>query len=450
MKYDAVVVGAGVSGLLSALVLSKEGKNVLVLEKEDYVGGNLRTYTVDGYTVDTGVHAITHVDNGPLTKLMAEYFDVIPKFTPYGNYFVRTKEKMVPFPWTALDWVNFDILPQKDRIAITSLLGSSVAFSIFNNVDTNQSIYDFLKNQDFSDRTWKFIDTLSYFMSGKSMRETPMWRLLKGARYREEVESDFIGDKIMGQIASFGKLIAYDGSYHQAYPRAGAGAITDSILLSMPKNKVEIRTGETVTEIGGVDKVDSVSTKKDSYDTELVVYSGFMSSLPSLSKNLPKDFTHQLSTLEQTTSLTLWLGLEAKLKEFDYLGSEICFGFDEGKHYWAMPTSNYNSSFAPKGKQLIGLTSILEGDPKKEEKRVLETLYGIIPSVEGRVGFKHVQTTVPEKAAITVGSQFPGSKSPIDGLYLVGTDTDVRSMGVTRASFSIISLLDALKKDGRL
>ena len=30
-NYDAIVVGAGVSGLLSALALSKEGKRVLVL-----------------------------------------------------------------------------------------------------------------------------------------------------------------------------------------------------------------------------------------------------------------------------------------------------------------------------------------------------------------------------------------------------------------------------------
>ena len=35
MKYDAIVVGAGISGLLATLALSKEGKNVLLLEKEE-------------------------------------------------------------------------------------------------------------------------------------------------------------------------------------------------------------------------------------------------------------------------------------------------------------------------------------------------------------------------------------------------------------------------------
>jgi len=58
-KYDAIVVGAGIGGLLSALAISKEGKTVLVLEKENVVGGNCRSYSVDGFHVDVGPHAIT-------------------------------------------------------------------------------------------------------------------------------------------------------------------------------------------------------------------------------------------------------------------------------------------------------------------------------------------------------------------------------------------------------
>ena len=48
--YDVIVVGGGISGLLSALALGKQGNSVLLLEKTDSLGGNCRTYEPDGYS----------------------------------------------------------------------------------------------------------------------------------------------------------------------------------------------------------------------------------------------------------------------------------------------------------------------------------------------------------------------------------------------------------------
>ena len=44
------VVGAGISGLVSAYVLAKEGvNNVVLYEKEDYLGGHAKTVNADGW-----------------------------------------------------------------------------------------------------------------------------------------------------------------------------------------------------------------------------------------------------------------------------------------------------------------------------------------------------------------------------------------------------------------
>jgi len=445
VDYDCVVVGAGVSGLLSALTLSKQGLDVLVVEKEPQVGGNLRSYEVDGFQVDTGLHAITHVNDGPLTELMNKYFDVLPKFQPYKDYRIRTSEKLVVFPWTLQDWVNFDVIPQKDRILITSILGSSVAFSVFGGLDRNQSVYDYLKANDFTDKTWKFIDTFCYFMSGKNMRKTPVWRLMKGARYLEERESQFFGDKVIGGIANIGKLLAYDGSYHQAYPTKGVQVITDCIVDSFPRGKVTVKTSEKVLNLGVDEKVKVVETDKRSYRCSFIVYSGYMKELPKICDTISESFKTQLMSLEQSKSITIWLGLSQKLEELNYLGSEVWF--ESGKSYWAMPTSNYNRFFAPSGCQLVGFTGIVEEQVKKEQKSLYESIYTAIPVLEDKVVMDHVQVSVPEKAAITVGSRFPTPKSEVEGLYLVGTDTDTRSMGVTRASFSILELLKQVRVD---
>lgn len=55
---DVVIIGAGLAGLTAAYELARNGKDVLVLEKEDEVGGRNRSFDVDGFTVDGGFQLI--------------------------------------------------------------------------------------------------------------------------------------------------------------------------------------------------------------------------------------------------------------------------------------------------------------------------------------------------------------------------------------------------------
>lgn len=55
MHYDVIIIGAGYSGLAAALKLRQAGKNVLVLEARDRVGGRVHTQTLgEGTYVDLG------------------------------------------------------------------------------------------------------------------------------------------------------------------------------------------------------------------------------------------------------------------------------------------------------------------------------------------------------------------------------------------------------------
>ena len=50
-KYDAIVIGAGHNGLTNAAYLAKSGLKVLVLEKNDYIGGAAVSRVLhDGWT----------------------------------------------------------------------------------------------------------------------------------------------------------------------------------------------------------------------------------------------------------------------------------------------------------------------------------------------------------------------------------------------------------------
>ena len=92
-KYDVVIIGSGLGGLLCGSILSREGMNVCVLEKHHQPGGCLQNFTRQGCVFDTGIHYLGSLDEGqvlnryfkyfglmdslPLKRLNADGFDVI-------------------------------------------------------------------------------------------------------------------------------------------------------------------------------------------------------------------------------------------------------------------------------------------------------------------------------------------------------------------------------------
>src|SRR6187549_3852046 len=56
---DAIVIGAGLSGLVCARAIAAAGATVTVLEARDRIGGRLLTGTVGGATIDLGGQWLT-------------------------------------------------------------------------------------------------------------------------------------------------------------------------------------------------------------------------------------------------------------------------------------------------------------------------------------------------------------------------------------------------------
>ncbi|GAA0587779.1 NAD(P)-binding protein [Kribbella sandramycini] len=55
---EVVVIGAGLAGLAAARTLHQAGRRVLVLEKDDAVGGRVRTDEMDGFLLDRGFQVL--------------------------------------------------------------------------------------------------------------------------------------------------------------------------------------------------------------------------------------------------------------------------------------------------------------------------------------------------------------------------------------------------------
>lgn len=74
MKYDVVIIGGGLGGLLSAYILSKHGYHVVVLEKNTVIGGCLQSFKRKGILFDTGMHYIGSMEEGQSLARFWKYF----------------------------------------------------------------------------------------------------------------------------------------------------------------------------------------------------------------------------------------------------------------------------------------------------------------------------------------------------------------------------------------
>ncbi len=110
-QYDVVIIGAGLGGLLCAVMLAKEGKKVCVLEKNRQIGGCLQTFAFRKKVFDACVHYIGGLSEGhtlhqifqyagimdalPLKELDRRGFDHIAFGDEAATYPIATREHFI-------------------------------------------------------------------------------------------------------------------------------------------------------------------------------------------------------------------------------------------------------------------------------------------------------------------------------------------------------------------
>ncbi|MHB9137827.1 MAG: phytoene desaturase family protein, partial [Victivallaceae bacterium] len=78
MKYDCVIIGAGLSGLAAGIRLAHYNKKVCICEQHSRIGGLNSYYDRGGHSMETGLHAMTNFAGRgaakaqPLLKLLRQ------------------------------------------------------------------------------------------------------------------------------------------------------------------------------------------------------------------------------------------------------------------------------------------------------------------------------------------------------------------------------------------
>ncbi len=106
MKYDTIIIGAGMSGLAAGIRLAYYDQKVALLERHTTIGGLNSLYRLRGRNYDVGLHAVTNYappgsKSGPMSKLLKQLrlrwddFDLSPQ-----------DSSRISFPGHDLDFSN--------------------------------------------------------------------------------------------------------------------------------------------------------------------------------------------------------------------------------------------------------------------------------------------------------------------------------------------------------
>jgi all-trans-retinol 13,14-reductase len=142
LKYDVIIAGSGLGGLLSGFILAKEGMKVCILEKNKRAGGCLQTFQRKGVVFDTGVHYFGAMDPGQTLHRYWKYFGLtdsldLERMNPDGFDIIGIGERDYPLAMGFGHFVDRLLIhfpDEKENIEkyIRSLKEISGAFPLYN------------------------------------------------------------------------------------------------------------------------------------------------------------------------------------------------------------------------------------------------------------------------------------------------------------------------------
>ncbi len=230
-QYDAIIIGAGMSGMAAAIRLGMYDKKVLLLEKHVISGGLNSYYSRSKLPFDVGLHALTNFAarserRKPLTKLLKQLRIPYDEFKLTSQY-----QSQISFPDTKLQFSN-DI----------ELLISEIEKNFFGEKENFLRLLEEIKNfnEVALDNPYESAkEKLAQFIKTPLLREMIMAPLLiYGSAW--EMDMDY------SQFVIMFKSIYLEGF---GRPEGGVRTIIQVLLNKLKENNVEVCYRNGVEEI---------------------------------------------------------------------------------------------------------------------------------------------------------------------------------------------------------
>ncbi|MHA1799166.1 MAG: phytoene desaturase family protein, partial [Candidatus Helarchaeota archaeon] len=411
MLYDAIIIGGGLGGLSSAAVLAKNGKKVILFEKNKILGGKCSSYKKQGFTIDYGTHIFTRTEFGPIGEILHLLDENVDFYhlTRMPFYYLKKDEKVGPFG-IDIDARYGSIIPPDEEFAKLNF-----------------------DKKDFKDLLTKLANTTKM-----EFEETRKYDDVSFIDWYEEKKEELnVGDGVKGLLFSLYAsglcLLVEDGSSGEyirimqnnsassfrsmlkkdvkalslGYPKGSCISVPNAIVRAINKYGGTIVRETIIDEITVVDgKVQGVITNKgEVYKSNLIISNAGPKETLRMAgrKNFDKKYLKLVDNIkpsvrpyvlkvalsEPVTDEAFLFGLSENIEE-----SSKAFRLGELPEIpWTLfipVVSNMDPSLAPKGKQLmIPGHGTYEDTVKypwhKLSEKMLEALEIIFPHIQNKI-----------------------------------------------------------------
>lgn len=319
---QALVIGAGIGGIASALRLRKKGYEVTIVEANEFAGGKLHAIDKDGYRFDLGPSLFT------MPHFIDELFELFGKTpTDYFNY--HRKEIVCNYFWE--DGHEFSVSADLDSFITEAALSfNEPEKSIRTYLGLNKKKYDLTASLFLE----KSLHKASTFLSKQTIKSILNIGILDiDNSLNKTNESHFNNPKL---IQLFNRYATYNGStpyktpgimsmiphlemhYGTFFPKGGMHQISQSLYQLALDEGIVFNFNETIEQIHIDNKVATgAASSKSTYNADVVVTN--MDVYPTY-KKLLKDQPEPKKTLAQersSSALIFYWGIDREFPELD-------------------------------------------------------------------------------------------------------------------------------------
>jgi phytoene dehydrogenase-like protein len=359
VKKDIVIVGAGIAGLAAARLLKKAGKSVIILEKEEKIGGRIKTDSQDGFLLDHGFQVLLTAYPELKTHLDLKRLDLKP-FVPGALLFDQGKTSRFVDPLrkkSALFETLFSdaaSLTDKWKIFQLSLsLKRQTLDSIFGKEEI--PTLDYLQQMGFSPKV------IAYF-------------------FRPFLSGIFLESQLATSSRMFEFIYKMFTEGDAALPARGMQAIPEQLAENLHPSEIQ-----TLTSVRGLEGNTLYTDQGQSIEAGHIILA------------CPFQKFYEPQALEERTPATTNLYFSAEKSPL----KEGILALNTQAHQLSnhlAVLSDVAPNYAPEGKALISV-SVLGTHPSMKEslmvKSVVEELRASFPSAPQ---WKHLKTYAIEKA----------------------------------------------------